>query len=96
MPIPYIEFLVGGASTGLAYFIGRKKNKAEVRKIDAVASVNELEATEKAVAIWRGLAEELRSEVEHLRKLVNELRGEIDEIKAQNAVLREEMRIAKL
>lgn len=83
------------ASVTIAYFLGRKKNRAEVRKLEAAATVNELEATEKAVAIWRGLAEELRSEVEQLRELVNELRDEIDELKAQNASLLAEMHIYK-
>lgn len=90
------EVLIGVASTASAYVIGRKKNKAEVRKIEAIATVNEIEATEKAVAIWRGLAQELKSEVEHLRNLVNELREEIEELKTQNNTLREEMKQYKL
>lgn len=79
----------------LTYIFTRKKNAAEVRKMDASATVDEISATEKAVAIWRGLAEELRAEVEDLRQLIEELRQEIDELKAQNESLREEMRIYK-
>lgn len=79
----------------IGYLTARKKNSAEIRRIDAAATFNELEATEKAVAIWRGLAEEFRKEVEQLRELVNELREEIDELKSQNVALSEEMRIYK-
>lgn len=46
------------------------------RKQDAESSVTELDATEKAVAIWRNLAEDLKREVDELRSLVAELREE--------------------
>ena len=78
-----------------AYLFGRKKNNAEIRKMTASSHVDELSATEKAVSIWRGLAEELRNEVENLRDLVNELKKEIDDLRAQNAALSEEMRMYK-
>lgn len=90
-----LQVILTSLGIGGGYFVGRKKNRAEVKKIEATTRVNEMEATEKAVAIWRGLAEELRSEVEHLRDLVNELREEIDELKAQNESLRKEMLLYK-
>ncbi len=86
-----IQGVLTALGLGGTYLLGRKKSKAEVREIEAGTTVSEMEATEKAVAIWRGLAQELRSEVEQLRKLVNELRKEIDELKSQNASLRAEM-----
>ncbi len=86
-----IEGALAALGMGGTYLVGRKRTKAETRKIEASATINEMEATEKAVAIWRGLAQELRNEVDQLRKLVNELRKEIDELKRQNSELKEEM-----
>lgn len=90
-----VQVLITGGGIVLAYLFGRKKNIAEIRKIEASATVDEISATEKAVSIWRGLAQELRGEVEELRNLIGELRKEIDDLKHQNDALREEMAQAK-
>lgn len=90
-----VQVLITGVGMALAYFFGRKKNIAEVRKLEASATVDEILATEKAVAIWRGLAQELRGEVEELRNLIGELKNEIDDLKNQNEALRAEMELKK-
>lgn len=87
-----LQGILTAVGLGGTYFLGRKKSKAEVRRIEAATTIDEIGATEKAVAIWRGLAQELRGEVEQLRTLVNELRNEIDELKSQNAALKDEIR----
>jgi uncharacterized coiled-coil DUF342 family protein len=60
--IPVILFVLGHIS-------GKRKSKAEAELI-------EMQATEKAVAIWRQLAQDLKTEVNELRDLIDELKGE--------------------
>jgi len=91
-----VDIVITAIGIGGGYFIGKRKNTAEIRKLDASATIDEISATEKAVSIWRGLAEELRGEVAQLRLLVNELKEEIDELRAQNEALSEEMKIYKM
>jgi len=64
-----ISGAVGIATAVVGYLLGKRKQDAE-------SSVTELDATEKAVAIWRNLAEDLKREVDELRSLVAELREE--------------------
>jgi uncharacterized coiled-coil DUF342 family protein len=60
--IPVILFVLGHLS-------GRRKSKAETELL-------EMQTTEKAVAIWRQLAQDLKSEVAELHDLVGELKEE--------------------
>lgn len=65
----------------VGYFLGKKKQDADIRVSDAQVYTSELDATEKAVAIWRNLAQDLKKEVDELRNLINELRSENEKLK---------------
>lgn len=69
--------LVGG------WLLGKKKRTADIRMSDARADSTELDAIEKAVKIWRSLAEELKKEVDQLRGLIEELRIENDKLREE-------------
>lgn len=53
--------LIGFSGAVIAYFAGRRKSKAD-------ASNSELEATGKAITIWRDLATEFKKQVDELKK----------------------------
>lgn len=76
---PYAAGILASVS---AWWIGRRKVKAE-------AKTSELDTVEKAITIWRQLAEEMRTQVGKLQmqveKLTQEnvtLKSEIGELKA--------------
>mgnify|MGYP003620330944 FL=1 len=89
-----ISGAIGIATAIVGYLLGKKKQDAETRVTQAQAQTSELDATEKAVAIWRGLAEDLKREVDELRILVNELRSENDRLRQEIEHLQE--KLAKL
>ena len=82
---------IGIATAIVGYLLGKKKQDAETRVTEAQAQHSELDATEKAVAIWRGLAEDLKREVDELRILVNELRSENDRLRQEIEHLQEKL-----
>lgn len=67
--IPVVLYILGWAS-------GRRKSKAETELV-------EMQATEKAVAIWRQLAQDLKTEVKELRTLVDELKEENEKLQEE-------------
>lgn len=70
MPIEIIISGVMSLVTGLVGFLfGLRKSKADAKHV-------ELENVEKAVTIWRGLAEQLQTKVIGLELKVNELQCE--------------------
>lgn len=75
-----MDILINGAisiiTMVVGYLLGKRKQDAETKVTEAQASSSELDATEKAVAIWRNLAQDLKEEVDELRLLINELREE--------------------
>lgn len=75
-----MDILINGAisitTMLVGYLLGKRKQDAETKVTEAQASSSELDATEKAVAIWRNLAQDLKKEVDELRVLINELREE--------------------
>lgn len=76
-----ISGAIGIATAIVGYLVGKKKQDAETDLAEAQAHSSELDATEKAVAIWRNLAEDLKKEVDELRFLINELRRENAKLK---------------
>ena len=90
-----MEFIVSGAiSIGtmvVGYLLGKKKQDAETRVTQATAQTSELDAVEKAVAIWRGLAQDLRKETLDLKKEVEELSSLVLRLENENTKLRDEI-----
>ncbi len=72
--------LAGSFSTAIFY---RNKSKAEVRQLEMNAEGTELDNTEKAVKIWRELAEKLAEDLQSYMKEVHQLNIKMDEIKKQ-------------
>lgn len=60
------------------WFFGRRMNNAEAKKSEAQAKGNELDNVEKAVKIWRDLADELKTEIETWQHKVEELTVKIE------------------
>ena len=77
MPMISEELITGAVATAvgsmLSYIIGKRKSKAET-------AILEIEAVNKVAAIWRGLAEGLKTEVDELKKEVEQLVEENKEL----------------
>lgn len=82
-----MDILINGAisitTMIVGYLLGKRKQDAETKVTEAQANSSELDATEKAVAIWRNLAQDLKKEVDELRLLINELREENIKLKEE-------------
>ncbi len=77
-----IEGLIGaGGGTIIGFVAGRRKENAEVKG-------TELDNIEKAVKMWREMAEELKGQVEDLSQKVDTLMAEVHDLRAENAELR--------
>lgn len=79
-----LQGIIGVATAALGWIVGRRQSNAQ-------AANTELDATEKAVAIWRSLAQDLKKEVDDFRELVLELRKEVDDLSRENMKLRHEI-----
>lgn len=90
-----VNGLVGIATAASTWFLTRKKQNAETRVTVATAHTSELDATEKAVAIWRNLAQDLKKEVDELRKLIIELREQNDKFRDEIEHLKDQLHLAK-
>lgn len=77
---------IAGAFSG--WFFGRKKQQAEV-------VMNELEAVEKAVSIWRQIAQDLQKEMALQSEQINQMRTEIDALRSDNKRLYLELKRIK-
>lgn len=82
---PIITTIVGAFA---GWFFGRRKQQAE-------AVMNELETVEKAVAIWRQIAQDLKAEMELQSKQILSLRTEVEELRKDNAGLLQELKRIK-
>lgn len=65
-----------GASV-VTYSLGRRKASAEAKS-------NELDNTEKAIAIWRNLAEDMTHKLQERESLILEMKEQMDRILLQN------------
>lgn len=74
--------VAGLATTVVAYVFGRGKAAAETKK-------TELDAVEKAITIWRQLAEDLSAKVTALQVEVDKLREENNKLNVEIDKLRE-------
>lgn len=73
------------------YIIGRRKEAKEVAKAGAEAQGAELDNVEKAVAIWRKLAEEMNAQVVELKAQVKTLADEISKLQVENITLKSQI-----
>lgn len=74
--------IVGFASAFVTWYFTRKKNNAEVE-------TNEIENVEKAISIWRKMADDLNSKNDDLRDKLDEILEQNEDLKAQNSTLLE-------
>ena len=63
-----------------SWFFARRKNNAEAKKTEAEADISELDKVEKAIKIWREMAENLLSEVNKLLEEKGNLSDEISKL----------------
>lgn len=73
-----------GAGAFFGWFFGRRKQKADARQ-------SELENVEKAISIWKNLAEEMEVRMKSLQAEVDELRKNQVRIEHENEQLKIEI-----
>lgn len=83
--VPVITTMAGAFS---GWFFGRRKQQAE-------AQASELETVEKAVAIWREIAQDLKKELALQSDEIGKLREEVSTLRRDNARLLTELKIIK-
>lgn len=80
--IPILAGLVSGFS---GWLFARRKQAAE-------AAASELETIEKAVSIWREVAQDLKKELESQSREIAKLRDEVSTLRRDNARLLSELK----
>lgn len=91
-----ITGIVGAVTGTITWLFTRRKQDAETKITEATAHTTELDAIDKAVGIWRNLAQDLKKEVDELRNLISELREENDKLHQEINKLREEIQKERL
>lgn len=73
---------IGSALTAIwSWFRARKRDAAEIRTA-------EIENVEKAITIWRNLAQDMRARVDELTNQVTQLNAKVDHLNAENESLK--------
>lgn len=89
-PFDPIGWLYAGAGSGItalwAWFRQRKKDAAEIKTA-------EIENVEKAIAIWRNLAQDMRNQVDELKTEVKYLSAEVAKLHGENEVLKQQVEV---
>lgn len=83
--VPILTTLAGAFS---GWFFGRRKQQAETMH-------SELQTIEKAVAIWREIAQDLKKELAAQSLQINELRQEVSTLRRDNVRLLTELKAIK-
>lgn len=87
----------GGIGSVITFKATRKKAGAEAKGAEATAESTELDNVEKAIKIWREMAESLKTELENSRSKYDEVtRQVIDLKKAVDRLNSSNQRILKL
>jgi len=81
LPDIFQDLIVATTSAGVAWVLSRKKQKAEIKAA-------ELDNVDKAIQIWRGLAEDLVTKVDVLTQKCEGLSLEIDALRTENRSLK--------
>lgn len=79
------NIIVAFSTAAITWFFARKKQAAEVK-------TNELDNVEKAIVIWRGIAEDLGKKVDMLTAKCEVLSQEIDALRKENQSLKANLR----
>lgn len=84
-PFDFTNWLFAGIGSGItavfSWFRARKRDAAEIRTA-------EIENVEKAITIWRNLAQDMRSRVDELTAQVVQLNAKVDHLNAENESLK--------
>jgi septal ring factor EnvC (AmiA/AmiB activator) len=84
----FIPFLTSIAGAFSGWFFGRRKQTAE-------AVQSELESVEKAVSIWREIAQDLKKEMAEQGVQIQKLQNEVATLRRDNARLLTELKQIK-
>lgn len=76
-----VPSVTGGLGAFVTWIFGKRKEDVEVKS-------SELDNTEKAVKLWREMAEELKKQVDELSGKVDTLMSEVHSLRMENAELR--------
>jgi len=83
--VPALTTLAGAFS---GWFFGRRKQQAE-------AVQSEMQSVEKAIAIWREIAQDLKKELSEQTVQIEKLRDEVSTLRRDNARLLTELKSIK-
>lgn len=78
------DIIIGASSAFTGWIVARRKNKIE-------ADSNEIDNLDKAVAMWRTIAEDLKKENEEKRKQEKGMRDEILDLRNRISDLEERL-----
>lgn len=90
--LSWLWALVAATVTQLInWALNRRKESKEIAKAGAEAQASELDNIDKAVAIWRKLAEEMNQQVVELKAQVKTLGEEIGKLQVENITLKRQI-----
>ncbi len=75
----------------LVWVLSRKKSTAETRRLDAETNNLNTKNVSEIMTTWKGIADDLREQVEVLTQEVSELRMEVHSLREENALLKKTM-----
>jgi peptidoglycan hydrolase CwlO-like protein len=79
----------------VGFVAGRRKERADIEKTQAEVNASELENVEKAITIWRKLAEDMAAQVTELKEQVRALTEQVGKLTHENRQLTEEIKSLK-
>jgi chromosome segregation ATPase len=83
---------IGAGLTGFFTWLYQlRREKKDLLKSQTEIDANEIDNVEKAVAIWRKLAEEMNAQVVELRAQIRNLSDEVDTLRAENAAFKKQV-----
>jgi chromosome segregation ATPase len=89
--------LGAGATQLVNVILNRKREAKELKKVDADVLSSEMDNVEKAIAIWRNIANDLNGQLVEIKAQVKILTEQVDKLKIENTELHAELRkMAKL
>lgn len=90
--LSWLWAIIGAAATQtLNWVFSRRKEAKELAKVEAEAHGSEIDNVEKAIKIWRGLADEMKAQVVELKAQINFLSDEVVKLKIENTTLKQQV-----